>query len=166
MFEKSYVMVKPEFANNVDVIQEVMKRLTNAGLTLLAGEYINYTREDAQKHYEEHFRGSYENAKGFYIELEDYIVSDKAYGMIVTGENAIAKIRELAGSKNPEKGTIRYDIPKMLNRDMDMTKNVLHSSSSVEDAEKEIAIFKDLTKRKRAVKQANPFFVSEYENSF
>lgn len=153
MTQISYVMVKPGFANNPKVVEYVKQRLQDAGLEIQAEKQIRYTREIAQKHYAEHFRGSYENAKGFYKELEDYIVSDVAYGMKVVGEDAIAKIRELVGSTMkirdgevilPAQGTIRHDVPVMLGQEHDMTKNVIHASDCEQAAQNELAIFEEL----------------------
>ena len=141
MIEQSYVMVKPEFANNKQVIAEVIKRLQAKGIVILEESYINYDEKRAKMHYHEHV------GKGFYPELEKYITSDKAYGMKVQGENAIAVIRALAGStKNPEPGTIRYDIPKALGLERRITENVVHSSDSPESAKLELAIFEQLAK--------------------
>ena len=145
MKEVSYVMVKPEFANKPEVVEEVKRQLLEKGenkLTILKGEYIRYTAEDAKKHYAEHI------GKDFYPNLERYITSDIAYGMIVEGENAIAQIRAVVGStKNPAEGTIRYEIPKMLGLELRVTENVVHASDSVASAEREIAIFENMIKR-------------------
>lgn len=141
MIEQSYVMVKPEFANNKQVIAEVKKRLQAKGIVILEESYINYDEKRAKMHYHEHV------GKGFYPELEKYITSDKAYGMKVQGENAIAVIRALAGStKNPEPGTIRYDIPEALGLERRITENVVHSSDSPESAKLELTIFEQLAK--------------------
>ena len=145
MKELSYVMVKPEFANKPEVVEEVKRQLLEKGenkLTILKGEYIRYTAEDAKKHYAEHI------GKDFYPNLERYITSDIAYGMIVEGESAIAQIRAVVGStKNPAEGTIRYEIPKMLGLELRVTENVVHASDSVASAEREIAIFEGMLNR-------------------
>ena len=145
MIEKSYVMIKPEFACCPEVVAEVKEQLLNKAeneLTILKAEYINYTSDDAKKHYAEHV------GKDFYPALEKYITSDIAYGMIIEGENAIAEIRSIVGStKNPAEGTIRYEIPKMLGLALRVTENVVHASDSVESAEREIAIFENILNR-------------------
>ena len=142
MIETSYVMIKPEFANYPSVIEEVEKRLTNAGLTIKEKALIKYLPEDAKKHYSAHVE------KSFYPELENYITSDVAYGMVVEGENAISTIRELVGAtKNPNEGTIRYDIPKQLGLELRITQNVVHASDCTEAAEQEIAIFHNIMQR-------------------
>ena len=142
MIETSYVMIKPEFANHSSVIEEVEKRLENAGLTIKEKALIKYTVDDSKKHYVAHI------AKDFYPELEAYITSDVAYGMVVCGENAIAKIRELVGAtKNPVEGTVRHDIPKQLGLELRITQNVVHASDCVEAAEEEIKIFHNILAR-------------------
>ena len=142
MIETSYVMIKPEFANYESVITEVCKRLENAGLTIKEQAQIKYLPTDAKKHYVAHV------GKDFYPELEKYITSDVAYGMVVCGENAIAKIRELIGAtKNPAEGTIRHDIPKQLGLELRITQNVVHASDCEEAAEAEIEIFHNILAR-------------------
>lgn len=142
MKQTSYVMVKPGFANNDKVIAEVKKRLKENGISILEEGFIRYDEAHAKRHYHEHV------GKSFYPELEAYITSDKAYGMKVEGEDAIARIRALAGStKNPEPGTIRYDIPEMLKVERRITENVVHSSDSEEAAKLELAIFKELLRK-------------------
>ena len=142
MIETSYVMIKPEFANHSSVIEEVEKRLENAGLTIKEKAQIKYSADDAKQHYVAHV------GKDFYPELEAYITSDVAYGMVVCGENAIAQIREIVGAtKNPAEGTIRHDIPKQLGLALRITQNVVHASDCVEAAEQEIKIFHNILSR-------------------
>lgn len=139
MKETSYVMIKPWFADNIEVVKEVQKRLTEADLKIEKQSYVQYDCEHARQHYVTHL------SKDFYPNLEKYITGSKAYGMIVSGENAISVIRTLVGAtKNPEKGTIRFDIPTMLNIPIRVTENVVHASDSVQAAENEIAIFNDI----------------------
>lgn len=145
MIEKSYVMIKPEFANYPKVIEEVKNQLLvkqGKGLKLITAQFIKYTTEDAGRHYAEHV------GKDFYPGLEKYITSDVAYGMIIEGDDAISQIRAIVGStKNPAEGTIRYEIPKMLGLELRVTENVVHASDSVESAEREIKIFEDIINR-------------------
>ena len=135
--ERTYIMVKPHFANFPKVIDLVKKEAVSAGMQIVDEKFIKYSVADAQKHYAEHFRGSYENAKGFYKELENYITSDKAYGMVMVGEDAIAKMRAIIKR-------LRLEVPAMLGEEPRMTENVLHGSDCVESANNEIAIFNSL----------------------
>ena len=155
MNQISYVMVKPEFANDQRVINYVKKRIEQCGLKIVNEAEIRYDTKSAQKHYAEHFLGSYENCKPFYPNLEKYITSDKAYGIVVEGENAISVIREILGfgmkidkqtgaKVLPPKGTIRYEVPVMLGIEHDMVKNVVHASDKEESAKNEIEVFNSL----------------------
>lgn len=135
--ERTYIMVKPHFANYEEVINLVKKQAVNAGMQIVDEKFVKYGVADAQKHYAEHFRGSYENAKGFYKELEDYITSDKAYGMVMVGENAITEMRTIIKR-------LRLEVPAMLGEEPRMTENVLHGSDCEESANNEIAIFNSL----------------------
>jgi nucleoside-diphosphate kinase len=153
--EKTYVMVKPHFANYEKVVNEIKKRLLSLGLNMVKEGYIKYDRTYAQKHYEEHI------GKSFYAGLETYITSDKAYGMVLEGEDAITKVRSIAGGtikkdretgevlSLPSIGTIRRDIPALLGEECRQTENVLHSSDSKESAKKEIAIFESLLSKNK-----------------
>lgn len=134
--ELSYVMVKPRFANNLDIIDEIKKRIKKQNLKIMKESYISYDRNLAKKHYQEHV------GKDFYPPLEDYIVSDICYGMVVVGDNAISKIRGIVGStKNPLEGTIRHDIPLMFQIESSTRENVVHASDSIDSAKREIEIF-------------------------
>ena len=139
MKETTYIMIKPHFANYDSVINHVTSIIKELGLEIKDSSFIKYSVSDAQKHYAEHFRGSYENAKGFYKELENYITSDKAYGMIVSGEDAITTMRTLIKE-------LRQTIPAMIGEEPRMTENVLHGSDCEESVLNEIAIFHSLKK--------------------
>ena len=139
MKETTYIMIKPHFANYDQVIEHVTSIIKELGLEIKDSSFIKYSITDAQKHYAEHFRGSYENAKPFYKELENYITSDKAYGMVITGEDAITTMRELIKR-------LRQEIPAMIGEEPRKTENVLHGSDCEESAQKEIKIFHSLIK--------------------
>ena len=49
--EISYVMVKPRFANNLDLINEIKKRIKEKKLKIIDNHYLKYDRDLAQKHY-------------------------------------------------------------------------------------------------------------------
>lgn len=135
MKQTTYIMVKPEFAEKQEVINLVKEEAKNAGMEILREKFVKYSKAQAQKHYAEHFRGSYENAKGFYMNLEEYITSGKAYGMVMEGEDAITTMRTIIKR-------LRQVVPPVSNDpEVNMTKNVLHGSDCEESAAKEIEIF-------------------------
>ena len=151
MKEVSFVMVKPEFANYPEVIEEIKKRIVGAGLEIKEESYVTYDKESAEAHYAEH------KEKSFFGELVDYLASDKSYAMIIEGENAISAFRALVlkdKAAGLQAGDIRYDIPQMLGQELNMTKNVVHASDKPESAAREIAIYKDALAKSAAQPQA------------
>ena len=141
MKEISYVMIKPEFANNPAVIEEIRRRFLDAGLKIVEESYVQYDKESAKEHYDEH------KEQPFFNELVDYLASDKSYAMIIEGEDAINKIRELVvkdKKAGPQPGDIRYDIPYLFGLLLDLTKNVVHASDKQASAKREIAICRNI----------------------
>lgn len=139
MKERSYVMIKPEFANSPEAIAETKRRFLEAGLKIIEESYVTYDKKSAEEHYEEH------KEKVFFGELVDYLASDKSYAMIIEGEDAINKIRELVvrdKKVGPQPGDIRFDIPVMFGLPVDKTKNVIHASDSPASAKREEAIYR------------------------
>jgi len=84
MKQQSYVMVKPEFANNKKVIAEVKKRLEQNGISILEESYIRYDAEHAKRHYHEHVN------KDFYPSLESYIKFHTAENLSAYGIDEIS----------------------------------------------------------------------------
>jgi len=127
LVERTYVMLKPGFLH---LTGEIQSRIEAAGLRVLVRDERVLNGEILRRHYEEHL------SKPFYPGLEEYMLSDAVCCMVVEGENAVAKMRELMGAtKDAESGTIRGDYAESI------TKNVIHGSDSQQSAQREIAIF-------------------------
>ena len=129
--EKSLVIIKPDAVRKKNV-GEIISRIEKEGLTIEKLKMANISRELAYKHYYEH------KDKNFFEELIKYITSGSAVIMVISGENAIEKVRNLMGptdSKKAEKGTIRGDFGT------DITVNAIHGSDSPESSEREIQLF-------------------------
>lgn len=146
--EESFMALKCGWTRK-EIISYVKSRMKEVGLKIKDEGFIKYDRSRAQRHYAAHFRGSYENATHFYKELEDYIVSDKVYGFIVEGKDAVKIGRQLIDPKEHEDEakkamTIRVIIPKILGLKEDKTSNVMHASDNAKSAQEEIAIYKEL----------------------
>jgi nucleoside-diphosphate kinase len=147
MKNTSFVLVKPEFANYPEVIDEIKRRFVEAGLEIVEEDYVKYDKEDGEAHYDEH------KEKKFFGELVDYISSDKSYAMIVKCEDVINVIRFLVCRDKQaglQPGDIRYDIPHVLGQELDMTKNVVHASDEPESAEREITIYRSAKAKETA----------------
>jgi nucleoside-diphosphate kinase len=80
--------------------------------------------------------------------LVDFICSGPVVAMVVEGEDAVAKIRKLSGYTFPDladRGTIRGDFGmdsvEKANREGRSIRNIVHSSGSREEAEREIGLW-------------------------
>jgi nucleoside-diphosphate kinase len=70
--------------------------------------------------------------------LIDYITGGMVVGIMVEGENAVEKVRELIGATDPKKarvGTIRFMYGESIER------NIVHASDSKENADRELKFF-------------------------
>ena len=129
--ERTLVLIKPDAVSSKH-IGDIIKHYEAAGFTISAMKLMQMTKEIAAKHYAEHI------GKPFYNDLVEFMTSSPLVAMVLTGENVIAKVREVNGATNPANaadGTIRK-----LYADS-VTKNAVHASDSVENAKREIAIF-------------------------
>lgn len=129
--EKTLVLVKPD-AFKAHHTGDIVKRYEGEGLQLLAMRMMKMTKEVAAKHYEEHI------GRPYYGELETFMTSGPIVAMVLAGEGAIAKVREINGKTDPAEaaeGTIRklYAASK--------GENAVHASDSPESAAREIHIF-------------------------
>lgn len=142
MVEKCYVMVKPGFTDS-KMIKRVIEILESKGVKMVDFAYINYDEEVARLHYTE------KSGKPYFQELVDYLTSDKAFGMIYEGENALVICRDTVEE-------LRKTLPKEFNLKTDVMRNILHCSSKTKvgdemltlDTQREIALF-DYLKRKK-----------------
>jgi len=129
--EQTLSIIKPN-AVSKNVVGDICNRFEQAGLAIIAMRMLRMDEQIAGDFYAEH-RG-----KGFWGELLDFMTSGPLIVLVLEGENAIARNRELMGATNPEKaaaGTIRKDHADSL------TENAVHGSDSLESAEREIRFF-------------------------
>ena len=101
-------------------------------LTISKTKKVKISKEEAAEFYKVH------QTKPFYGDLCNYLSSGPIVVMILKGENAISKNRQLMGATDPKKaeeGTLR----KMYGLTID--KNSVHGSDSVENAKSEIDFF-------------------------
>ncbi len=129
--ERTFVMIKPDAVQR-GLIGEIISRLERKGLKIVAMKMLSVSKELAEKHYAEH------REKPFFESLVSYITSAPVVAMVVEGKNAVKVVRTLVGATNPQEaqpGTIRGDFG------MDIGRNVIHASDSLESAEREISLF-------------------------
>lgn len=129
--ERTLSIVKPDGVQK-NLIGEVIRRFENAGLRIVALKMLRLTKDMAKGFYIVH------KDKPFYDSLTDFMSSGPVVVMVVEGENAISKVREIMGATNPKNaapGTIRHDFAS------DVEHNIVHGSDSPESARFEIGYF-------------------------
>ena len=129
--EKTLVLIKPD-AIERNLIGKILTFYEDNGLKIIALKMEKISREVAEKHYKEH------KGKSFFNELIDYITRRSLCALVLEGNDAVEKVREINGSTKPEKqkeGTIRKAYAKSI------TENSVHSSDSVEHAKEEIELW-------------------------
>ena len=131
MYEQTLSIIKPDAVErNLEV--KIKTFFKNKGLKIVKNKKVQISRDEASEFYKVH------QTKPFYQKLCDYLSSGPIKVMILEGENAIQKNRELMGSTNPKDakdGTIR----KLYGISID--KNSVHGSDSIENAKIEINFF-------------------------
>ncbi len=138
--EQTLILIKPDGLIK-SLTGNILTRLSEAKLVIVGSKTVRVSRELAEKHYE-HLKD-----KPFFNELIDYIMgkihnTNRVVAFVYQGENAIQKIRDIVGDTNPEKAnpvSIRGAYGRITTSGI--FENVVHASSSPEDAEKEIKLW-------------------------
>ena len=129
--ERSLVLIKPD-AMQRGLAGTIITRLEGQGLKLVALKMLHMDKVLAEQHYAIH------KDKPFFNDLVDYISSAPIIATVFEGEGVVELIRKTMGATDPAKaeaGTIRGDFG------LDIGRNSVHGSDSVETAEKEIKLF-------------------------
>lgn len=129
--ERTLSIIKPgAVARNL--IGKIIARFEEQGLCIIAARMIHLTQEQAQAFYAVHCE------RPFFAELVAYMTESPFIALVLEGEDAIAKNRELMGATDPSKAmpsTIRGDFGRSI------TRNTVHGSDSPETAVTEINFF-------------------------
>jgi nucleoside-diphosphate kinase len=131
MKQRTLCIIKPDGVSR-HLIGEIIQRLEKADLKILAMKMVKMTKAEAKGFYKVH------EGKPFYGSLTDFMSSGPCVVMVLEGQDAIGRYRELMGATNYEEaneGTIRREYAT------DIEKNVVHGSDSEETADFEIKYF-------------------------
>jgi nucleoside-diphosphate kinase len=131
IMEKTLSIIKPDGVAR-GLIGEVIKRLESNGLKLIAMKMLKMTKEQAESFYAVH------KERPFFQSLTYFMTSGPVVVMVLEGEDAIAKYRDIMGAtdyREAAQGTIRRDFAT------DIEKNIVHGSDSPETAAFEIGFF-------------------------
>ena len=129
--ERTLCIIKPD-AIERELENKIKKIFLENKLSIIESKKIQISKEEAEEFYKVH------QTKPFYEKLCSYLSSGPIIVIILDGENAIQKNRELMGATDPKKakeGTIR----KLYGISID--KNSVHGSDSSENAKAEIDFF-------------------------
>ena len=131
MIEQTLSIIKPDAVErNLD--NKIKSFFQKNKLKILKSKKVKISREEASEFYKVH------QTKPFYNDLCNYLSSGPIVVMILEGENAVSKNRQIMGATDPlkaEEGTLR----KMYGISID--KNSVHGSDSSENAKNEINFF-------------------------
>lgn len=114
----------------------MITRLELKGYSIDALKVTQATEAQLQQHYEKLVN------KPFFKEIETYMLEGKIVAMIASGTHVIDVFHRMAGATDPSEaafGTIRGDLGREWPDGL--LRNVVHSSDSIENAEKEIKIW-------------------------
>ncbi|HWG89561.1 MAG TPA: nucleoside-diphosphate kinase [Candidatus Thermoplasmatota archaeon] len=129
--ERTFAMVKPDGVQR-NLTGEIVRRYEARGLKVVGMKLMMVPRTMAEAHYAEH------KGKPFYNGLVEYITSGPVVALCLEGKNAVAVVRAMNGATKPWDalpGTIRGDFA------LDIGRNVVHGSDSVESAKRELEIY-------------------------
>jgi nucleoside-diphosphate kinase len=129
--ERTFSIIKPNAVkkNNIGAI---LSRFEKAGLKVAAARMIHLDKAKAEGFYAEH------SARPFFSSLINFMTSGPVLLLVLEGENAVSKNRELMGATDPAKaaaGTIRKDFADSIEA------NAVHGSDSAQSAAREISYF-------------------------
>jgi len=131
MKEQTLSIIKPDAVER-NLKNKIRYFFVERNLKILKSKKIKISKDEASEFYKVH------QTKPFYDTLCNYLSSGPIIVMILEGENAVSKNRELMGATDPQKaeeGTLR----KMYGISID--KNSVHGSDSIENAKTEIDFF-------------------------
>ena len=129
--ERTLSIIKPDAVAKGHV-EEICKRLEDAGLSITEKKSIHLDDALAEGFYIEH------QGKPFFEDLIKFMTSGPIQVQVLEGDNAIINYREVMGSTNPKEaapGTLRADFAESIDA------NAVHGSDSPESAKREIDYF-------------------------
>jgi nucleoside-diphosphate kinase len=129
--ERTLSIIKPDGVEK-GIIGKVVARFEAKGLKPIAMRMARLSQPEAEGFYAVH------RERPFFRSLVAFMTSGPVVLMVLEGESAVAKNREVMGATDPAKaaeGTIRRDFAT------DIEKNTVHGSDSPENAKVEVAYF-------------------------
>ena len=131
MPEQTLSIIKPDAVerNLEGKIKDFFKK---NNLKISRTKKVKISKEEASEFYKVH------QTKPFYNDLCNYLSSGPIFVMILEGENAVSKNRQLMGATDPLKAE---EVTLRKKYGISIDKNSVHGSDSVENGKKEIDFF-------------------------
>lgn len=129
--ERTLSIIKPDGVEK-NVIGKIIARFEEEGLNPVGIRMVHLSQQEAEGFYAVH------KERPFFGELVEFMTRGPVVVMVLEGENAVAKNREVMGATNPaeaDEGTIRQLFASSIGE------NTVHGSDSLENAAKEIKYF-------------------------
>jgi nucleoside-diphosphate kinase len=129
--QRTLAIIKPD-AVAKGVAGQIIHRIEQAGFTIVALKLIHLSAAEAAGFYAVH------KERPFYASLCAFMTQGPCLPMVLEGENAIQRWRDLMGATDPAKagpGTIRRDFASSIEA------NAVHGSDAPETAAFEIPYF-------------------------
>jgi nucleoside-diphosphate kinase len=140
--QNTLVLVKPDGLKK-SLTGNILTKLAETRFIIIGARVVSVSKELAEAHYM-HLKD-----KPFFPELIRYIRGEhygedyrRVMAMVYRGADAIQKVRNMAGATNPEEAdsvSIRGSYGRITTKGV--YENVIHASSSPEDAEREIKLW-------------------------
>lgn len=127
--ERTFAIIKPDAVKN-KVAGQILARIEESGLSIIAMKKMQLSKQAAQGFYAVH------KARPFFGELVSFMTSGPVVALVLEGEGAIKKWRDLMGptnSKEAPAGSLRGDFGT------DLEQNATHGSDAPETARLEIS---------------------------
>jgi nucleoside-diphosphate kinase len=131
MTQQTLSIIKPD-ATSKNYVGRIIARFEEEGLRIAAMRKVHLSLKEAQGFYAVH------SERPFFGELVDFMTSGPCVLIVLEGENAVLRNREIMGATNPaeaDEGTLRKLYAESLG------KNAVHGSDSSDNAALEIAYF-------------------------
>lgn len=131
--EQTLSIIKPDSVvkNNIGGIINLLEK---SGLRIVAQKMVQLSKEEAEEFYAIH------KERSFFPDLVKFMISGPCVVMVLEGENAVLRNRDVMGATDPKKaakGTIRAEFAENIDA------NAVHGSDSLENAKNEIKFFFD-----------------------
>jgi len=140
--QQTLVIIKPDGLKK-SLTGNILTRLSETKLRIVGAKVVKVSRKMAEEHY------AHLKEKPFFQEVIKYLMGDlhgKQYSRVLAlaygGKNAIEKVRQLAGTTNPEEAdptSIRGQYGRLTTTGL--FENVLHCSADEKDATREIKLW-------------------------